>query len=630
MRDLSNVKLTSVSALLALVPHQLPEIQQWEDDLRPIVAMGRKGRGAALERLAEFRGTPAKTVRKKYDLYVKEGVAGLINRRHAPQLWNTEKEAGLSEHDRELVKLWCGKYQRKNKAAIKALLRAWREQRINDDQRKCGLSVPQTATPLNPLTGYPIGWSDRNLLRHKPNSYDAAVQRVGRTAAAAHRPLAYTTRRKLYVGQFLLWDDMWHDHEVVDLDQRKRGRPLEFHGLDLASGCKFAWGVRTRVLRDDGTHEGLKGGDFRFLLASYFGAGAGYHPDGTTNVIEHGTAAIEETMERLLFDRTGGAIRFSRGGMQGEAAHIGQYSGRPKGNFKIKAALESLGNLIHNELAYLQGQTGMNRLHAPEQQHGRQKYADALLAALSQIDAARIEWLQWPFCTIQQFRLLLEELYARINARHDHTLEGWDERYVPDRVRGGMRRMSPWEFYAPRRRHLRQIDEPTTALLLGTEHGVERMVRKGMFELQSGELSGDVLRFDATRLPDRAKFLTVLNPFDAQRLFVFNARDQFVGVLPRIASVDRADEKAVRREMGRAAKQEAALLTPLRQRHLAEARAKAKMHQHNAAVIGGKTPADRAERTRLREEAAPMRDFAEDSTPESETSRPLSPADFLS
>jgi hypothetical protein len=124
-----------------------------------------------------------------------------------------------------------------------------------------------------------------------------------------------------------------------------------------------------------------------------------------------------------------------------------------------------------------------------------------------------------------------------------------------------------------------------------------------MIELRDGEVSGDLLRYDALALPDREKFLTVLNPFDPSRLFCFDARGGFVAACERLHSVCRSDVEAVQREMGRAAKQEATLLAPLRLRHLAEAREKAALHEHNARVLAGgaKPPA-----SRLPEEEVPF------------------------
>ena len=51
------------------------------------------------------------------------------------------------------------------------------------------------------------------------------------------------------------------------------------------------------------------------------------------------------------------------------AAYTGAYAGRGKGNFRFKAALESSGNRIHNDLAdqaLIPGQTGMDVDRRPE------------------------------------------------------------------------------------------------------------------------------------------------------------------------------------------------------------------------------------------------------------------------
>lgn len=121
--------------------------------------------------------------------------------------------------------------------------------------------------------------------------------------------------------------------------------------------------------------------------------------------------------------------------------------------------------------------------------------------------------------------------------------------------------------------------------MLGIESGEERTVRQHMITLQSGEISGDELRYDATMLPEKEKFLAVLNPFDLGALFLFDARGGFVTALERIVSVCRGDVEAVKREQGRAAKMEAAILAPIRARHLEQARQKTAMHKNNAKVL---------------------------------------------
>lgn len=627
---------TTDASLLAQVPGQIPELYAWEADLLPILAL-RPGGGRvkrALAALAQARGISAVTARRRLDAYREHGLAGLIDRRPCPALWDSAEAAGLSEPDRELVKLWCESYQRKNAPALRGLLRSWREQRVTREQLQRGLAVPHTDTPLDPQTGYPIGWSERNLSRSAPPPVELKAARIGRSAAKSEMPLVYTTRADLYVGQYYLFDDMWHDHEVVDLDQVKRGRPLEFHGLDLKSACKFVWGCRTRVPAEF-KHEGLKASDFRFVLAAAL-TGTGFHPTrGTTLIVEHGTAAIPSEIEALLSDQSGKMIKVERSGMEGAAAHAGQYAGRSKGNFRFKAALESLGNLIHNEMSYLPGQVGMDRNHCPEEMNdggrlvdpatgralsafGLHKHTDALLAAFAQLPPERAQWLEWDVCNIQQFRLICEEVYARINRRTKHELEGWDEYHVPDRINGRMRRLSPHEVFAPGTRALVPISTELTALLIGSDGGTELTVRSNMIEVNCGEISGDVLRFDAAGLlPDREKFLTVLNPFDAGRLFCFDARGRFVTTLPRLHKPCRSDVEAVQRACGAAAKREAALLQPLRLTQLEAARAKAARHTHNADLISPpptreEIAQERATTARIRGEVGSLGDLIDE------------------
>ena len=597
-----------LNASLELVPDQMPGVMQWERDLLPIVQAGPRGRGERIAALAERRDVPAKTVRKMFDRYVAHGLLGLIDRRHCSKLWNAKAgEAGLSDADRELVKTWVEKYQRKNRPAVKAMRKAWISQRINDEQRKRGLSVPETRTPIDPETGYPIGWSLTNLLRKEnmPTSFELSAVRQGRAAAASHRALVYTTRRHLYVGQQRMWDDKWLDVETVDLSTGQRGRALEFHGIDVKSAFKFKWGNRQRVKRDDGTHQELCERDFRFLLAATY-ATIGYHPEGTLEIIENAKTNIPEWLETLLGKATNGALKFQRGGMSGLPAHVGQYEGRGKGNFRLKASLESLGGAEHNELAYLRGQSGKDRMHAPEEQHGRQRHTDMLLSVLSQLPPERIEWLSWDYCTTIELRLILEEVYGRMALRSDHSLEGWDELWVPDpRSSNGMRRKSPLEVYRPGCKAFVTLPPEVIALFFSgdkvflEEHGRELTTSGRMLTTTDGSVSGDKMRFDASALPDREKFLTVLNPFAPDSLWVYDAKAAFVAALPRYEKVDRGDIEAVMDQVARAKREEGQALIGPRRRALQEGRERAAAMRNNARVIGGNTPADRERRKSL-------------------------------
>jgi hypothetical protein len=148
-----------------------------------------------------------------------------------------------------------------------------------------------------------------------------------------------------------------------------------------------------------------------------------------------------------------------------------------------------------------------------------------------------------------------------------------------------MRRMSPWEVWAPNRTALAPLPVEAAAFILDQRAGTERLVRNGMMELRDSSITGDILRFDAHRLPDREKYLTILNPFQVDKLYCYDARGRFVTALDRIASVSRADTDAVHRACGAAAKRESEMLAATRGRHIPEAQAKAARHANNAAVI---------------------------------------------
>lgn len=593
----------SLVALAGLPPELQKEIFAWQAALIPLLDRKQK-RGLHLELIAKRFGVKPKTARKKFDRFKAAGLAGLVDRRAAGSaFWNTDEKIGISERDRETLKTFCEAFQRNNEAAIREMRDQWKKGKLLSD------------APLDVATGYPRGWSERNLARHAPDELELAAARQGRSETDKYRSLVYTTRRNLYVGQYYLFDDLWHDHYCNLLATQQCGRPLEFHGLDLASAYKMCWGMRLRRAREDGTMESLKVEDFRFLLASFLFS-TGYNPRGTTLIVEHATTAIDEHTEQLLALASNGAITVERGGMTGAAAHAGQYAGRAKGNFRIKAALESLGNLIHNEFAAIPAQTGKDRQHCPEQLHGLLKHNDALLWAMSQMPVERLEWLQWDVCTLQQFQIFAAEVYARINARTKHGLEGWDERYVPDRQRPGkMRRMSPAEVWTPGSKALRPINAQFAAMIVGTAGGEERAVTSGEIRIRSAEISGDPLRFAAHMLAPRGKYLCVLNPFDTSRLNVFDAKERYVATLDRINVPDRSDVEAIRREVGRAEKALNERLLPMRKRAMSQARTLRDRHVHNAKVVDLETPFTREEKLDRKAEqkrVADMRDFLPD------------------
>lgn len=542
---------------------------------------------AALKELARTSGVSFATARRKYDAWLHDGWRALVNRAKA-----RDGGVGLPE---ELVLHWrrlCVENQRKCKPAYRKLVRDF----------IAGASIPGVAggTPRNKL---PSGWSYENLMRHKPSAYQLKAIRIGKGSAADLGPMVYTTRAGLAVGEMYLFDDIVHDHFVNVLDTRKPGRPVEFHALDLKSACKVHWGIAARTENElTGRMESLREEHMRFLLSSLLSSN-GYRAcgSGTTLIVEHGTAAIREDLERILHDLSGGLIRVARSGIQGDPAFLGQYGGRPKGNFRFKGALESLGNLVHNEMAdvlQLPGQTGRNTDTRPEGTHGLLRHNDALLDALTALSVSApdiAQLIRYPVVSLTQFREIAEAIYARINARTDHRLEGWDNLCLPADGGRTVRRMSPAEVWMDGRRELCPMSPEGIAQVLYRDCADEvRVSDRREIEVMQKSVAADVLRFNASSLAPGEQYQAVLNPFSPSALYLFDARGRYVGQIPRILRPSRNDQDAVNRELGRTRHELAELLRPVAQlgkritdQVLDEAKA-------NADLLRGIAPADKS------------------------------------
>jgi hypothetical protein len=444
-------------------------------------------------------------------------------------------------------------------------------------------------------------------------------------------PLVVTTRVGLSCGEFYLFDDLWHDLKVNFLGVNRAAlRPLELCCLDLFSGCKIAWGCKAMVETDDGGRQTISEKNMRFLLAHIL-YNIGYRREGTTLVVEHGTAAIREKMEENILRLTGGAVTVSRSGIQGSPALLGWYKGRGKGNFRFKGALESHHNLVHNVTQCLPGQIGKDRDHAPEDLHGRDQGNALLVKAIERLPAERRDLLRWPYLQFQQFVEILSEIYRYINGRTEHRLEGFLEagltvqefRLLPDSKhwlpashveklpdqsraavmalaeRPGMSRcrmMSPTEVWQ-RRSALVKIGAWGLPDIIGADLAVERRVKEnGCFEFEDREICPGRLRYLARAmnaqgheilLKDGETYQTFCNPFDLRELVVCDAKGGFLGVCKRLENTCRNDLEGLKRAMGAAAHAEKVRLDPYRARHAGEVEAKQADEEHNALVLAG-------------------------------------------
>jgi len=607
---------TATTHYLGTLPTDVrKETEEWRDALmqvtRPIQA--------SLERVAARMGVSLQTARRKYDLWRKaEGdVRVLVNKAKVPQ-----SESALTPEFLEWFKALAETNQRATAPAYRKFLKLWRD----------GAEIPGMDNSL-PRHELPEGFSYDNIHNRTADKFSTTAMRRGLgMAVAKYGPQILTTRANLWYGSHLMIDDLWHDNFVVFGKQIVR--VLELDALDVFSGCLVNFGCKPRFKRDDGTFDNLKEKYARLIVTGvYFNEG--YSQRGSTILAEYGTAAISERVAKILFDRTGGLIRLRESGITGEEQAVIGW-GQGKGNPRFKAALETLRNLKHNELAMLPAQTGKDRDSRPEQTHGELVDASeelkvlAVLAQKSPQRAAAFKLKLWEYHS--QFLPFLMDAYREINDRTWHNLQGWheagnirieyrttpsaaawltdgefselpataqqiilaaaqeDSRYIRQR------KLSPMEVRQRDRGSLTRLPAFVVGEILGEDFARELEVRGSYFNTFSDhELSPEPLLFESVittpegreeKLRDD-KYQVFVNPFDLQQLFVHDARGRCLGTAPRAVRIDRADDEALKRAFGRRSHQIAELKKPILARHAQTVRDEVSRLEHNAAVMDG-------------------------------------------
>lgn len=290
---------------------------------------------------------------------------------------------------------------------------------------------------------HPRGWSYRNLKALAPevDVWKAATQGVA--AARAYLPSLPHTRVGLGPMEVITMDDVWHDVEVLFLHGREmptHERPVEVGVLDVLTGCHVAWQVWPVRRRADGSREMVDASVQRFIQAQLF-CGIGVSPKGLTELLEHGTAGMDEReaqringiLARYLPPPEGRAwLTVLRSTTTGEPIAKGLFCERACGNPRHKAMIESSWNLLHNALAALPAQVGKDRDHAPADQEGLRREDKALLQMVNEVAKANpaaldiLRQAEFHAVSFHQFKEALRLVKERINRRTDHALEGWE------------------------------------------------------------------------------------------------------------------------------------------------------------------------------------------------------------
>lgn len=542
----------------------------------------------------------------------------------------------------ELFKTYMERHQRgRLRAAHRKLLEDLRKGELFDGvgtwRDLFAADHPHTPLPPTcPRSYEPKGWTYSNFMRHKPSQFALTAAHQGRASAALYRPKVYTSRVGMSVGEKYVFDDVWHDNYVNFIGVSNVAiRPLELSAIDLFSGSKFAWGLKPLLEKDDERgREAIRKRHMLFFLAHIL-CNIGYRPEGTELVVERGTATIFPDLEAQLADWSDKAITVNRSGVTTNPAFAGLFRGISKGNPRFKASLESLHNLLHNELALVAGQAGRNPEEAPEELAALLKHNNALLMALHALPQEKRDQLRFPLLEWNQFGAIVKEVYDTIDSRTWHDIEGYEESglVMPqfmlaegldwlditamDRVnpaeraaveaiirlpgRTRVRKLSPREVWNRGQHRLVKLPPHIAPLILGPENGTERTVGKDhLITFEDRELGPGLHRYDAELIDLRGRreqlqpgqsYLIHIVPFDPSRIFLSAADGSVLGWCQRWDRATHVDIDSIARAMGAARKKEADLLAPVAARGKQITKQRLEDARHNIGVLGGSNEA---------------------------------------
>ena len=354
-----------------------------------IAAAPKNQRVRMMEELASKGVATFGTIRRKFYDYQRMGGAALVDRRRVRQLSATNPwlECYMTYVEDDLNTSMGGYRQmmadfRQGRPMVGSI-GTWREVWARE---RPGEAVPEEC----PLDWIPHGATYANLqavAQANPNYYfNVLSSRRGRKAAQRCLLPVLTSRVGLPVLAKVEYDDVWHNTDIML--GAKVCQPLEFAGYDVASGYKCSSIIKPRFERADGVRDNLKEQQFRFLFA-YDHIVRGFHRGGIEDVVEHGTTAIRQNVERQIraIPGVGELITISRSGILSEQVHAGLFIGNGGGNVRMKALCEGAHNILHNRTAGLIGSRGRDAEHLHESEAALVKYEERLMAAASKLPA---------------------------------------------------------------------------------------------------------------------------------------------------------------------------------------------------------------------------------------------------
>lgn len=496
----------------------------------------------------------------------------------------------------------------------------------------------------DPYTDIPPGWSYENLMKVcKSTPFEKTAMRIGLgKAKAEHGPKNFNSRRHLWFLSDVMFDDVGHDGFIHIDTHRQLCRVEQLGAYDVFSANYFEYGTKPQLKKFDPKTQAwmtdsLKESSMRLLLAKFLYL-YGFSPRGTNLVVELGTATIRDATARILHDRIkaihGKAlITVDKASWTGKKQIVeGMFLGSGGGNPRHKAPLESWHHLLHTASGSLPAQTGPDVARRPEQLHGILKASETLLKIAPFLSPWAQSKLKYPTLEYHtEFLPILREIINRINRRTDHEIEGWaacgflthEYRFhrgsqewlsqqkfleLPDVQRSMLaeaikhdnalqrpRRLSPHEVFEMHRHEAIPAPIGMIAEILYADLAKPVACRRSYFELEDQEISPEVLRYESRiRTTDGHEhelapdtYEVVINPFQPDDLWVYDAKGAFLGLARRDIPASRADASARGAKLARYNERFDDLAAPLKARHADLARKEMLRLKNNIEVVEG-------------------------------------------
>jgi hypothetical protein len=467
--------------------------------------------------------------------------------------------------------------------------------------------------PVCPVWFVPCAFSIRTLRRLLPSKAELMIARRGYFAAHGLLPQKNNDYSQLRALECVVFDDVKTDWLV---SVSGVGSPCELWllvAMDAATGRVLDWVALAAVPGDDGKRNELLAEHMRCLVGQVIlkhGISEAYP---LILKVENAKATLSETDRAALAALAGeGRIQVSYTRMRNNALPGGytERTGTPWD--PMKARLESFFRTFHDHGATLPGQTGsLQVLNKPAELEARKKEHEALMREAEELPAEVREQLKSCFLKYSEAIAALERLFAHLNARTEHKLQGYERvqlwrfpedhswrpldelrRYGHDSVARALfteRMESPDERFArlsreqPARtavpeeallpflsRTIKRVRHPAPYTIAWTEKGVEWMYRGELPELADGR---------------GGPFSVKILPGNVSVAYLYAESGARLGALRHVAKAGVLDTEAQGRSMGELNHVRSLVTAPVLERHAADRTAQDTRRAGNAAII---------------------------------------------